>query len=187
MSINKAPKPANPVLIDRVLASLQDTLVAKLSWLDFAFGRAQRLVTKKGNVDYYYPGVFTGDKEYRNVLPGEHTGNFSFFVISDPQTVDYVQHQRNNITATFSLIFWYNLSKIYSGTNERKTEQVKAEILKVITEAILPAGRITVEKIYEQAENIYKGYSLKEIETQFLMHPFGGIRIEGEILVKESC
>lgn len=187
MSTNKAPKPANPVLIDRVLASLQDTLVLKISWLNFAFGRAQRLVTKKGNVDFYYPGVFTGEKEYRNVLPGEYAGNYSFFVVSDPQKVDYVQHQRNNITAKFSLIFWYNLSKIYPGTSERKTEETKAEILKVVTEAILPAGRITVESIYEQAENIYKGYSLKEIDNQHLMHPFAGIRIDGEILVKESC
>jgi len=187
MSIDKAPKPANPVLIDRVLASLQDTLIEKLSWLDFAFGRAQRLVTKKENRDFYYPGIYTGAKEYKNVLPGEQNGNFCFFVVSDPQAVEYKQHQRNTLKSPFSLVFWYNLDKIYPDTNERRTEEIKLEILRTLTDAILTEGRITIATIFEQAENIYKGYSLKEIDNQFLMHPFAGLRIEGEIIVKEPC
>lgn len=186
-TLNPTPKPTNPVLIDRVLASLQDILYAKLSWLDFAFGKIQRLVAQRDSKDWFYPGAYAGTSEYVNLLPSNQFGNYSFFVINDPQTVDYKPHEKNLITAPYALIVWFNIEKVYPGTLERKTEDVKAELLKVITESIIPKGRITIEKIYEQPENIFKTYSLKELETQYLMHPYAGIRIEGQILIRETC
>lgn len=52
----------------------------------------------------------------------------------------------------------------------------------------MPRGtRIELAKIYEQAENIFKGYSLREIDTQYLMQPYGGIRIDGFLMYREEC
>ena len=86
------------------------------------------------------------------------------------------------------MIVWVNLESIFEGSEERNSEAVKAEILKVLTrETFLTSGRITVESIYEKAESIYEGFSLKEIDSQFLMQPFAGFRFEGELTFFETC
>ena len=41
--------------------------------------------------------------------------------------------------------------------------------------------------IYELAENVYRGFTLDEIDNQFLMHPFGGFRFEGVLSVNQPC
>ena len=39
----KAPVIDNPELLDRIIGNMQNGLVDNLPWLDFAFGRAERL------------------------------------------------------------------------------------------------------------------------------------------------
>jgi hypothetical protein len=41
--------------------------------------------------------------------------------------------------------------------------------------------------VYERAENVFEGYSLDEVDNQFLMQPFAGLRITGELIVDEEC
>ena len=48
-------------------------------------------------------------------------------------------------------------------------------------------GRIEINRIYELAENIYRGFSLDEVDNQFLMAPYGGFRFEGIMEVTETC
>lgn len=188
MNIPNVPKPTNPVLLDRVIVQIQDRLKEKLSWLDYSFGRCQRLVTMKDRKEYFYPGVHIGAGEYINVLPDQNLGNFSFLSIDDPQPVDFNPNSFNTIRAKYALIFWFNLDKIFAGSEDRNTEEIKAQILKVLTRELrLTVGRLNIESINEKAENIYKGFSLKEIDSQFLMQPFGGMRFEGEILMLEEC
>lgn len=186
--IDKAQKPSNPVMIDRVLACIQDSLIENIGWLDHAFGRAQRLVTKKDYRDHYYPGVYIGHGEYLNVLPGQGLGNRTYFTVDDPQSVEFNVRRYNAIRSPFSLVLWYDLRSIYPSTKERNTEEIKRQLLRVLSNVVLPSGsRIEVTRIYEQAENIFKGFSLKEVDTQFLMQPFGGLRIEGTITYREEC
>jgi hypothetical protein len=51
----------------------------------------------------------------------------------------------------------------------------------------LTGGRIILNRIYERAENIYRGYTLSEIDNQFLMHPFAGFRFDGILEFDELC
>lgn len=188
MKIEKSLKPKNPVMIDRVLACIQDALINNIGWLDNAFGRVQRLVTKREHRDYYYPGIYIGNNEYLNVLPGQGLGNRTFFIIDDPHTIEYNPRRYNTIRSPFSLVLWYDLTTILQDGNERNTEEIKRQFLRVFRNAVLPGGaRIELARMYETAENIFKGYSLKEIDTQFLMHPFGGLRIEGTLIYREEC
>ena len=67
---------------------------------------------------------------------------------------------------------------------------VKAQILRVLNGRAgwhLTGGRIVLNKIYERAENIYRGYTLSEIDNQFLMHPFSGFRFDGLLEFDELC
>lgn len=187
-NIPRTPKPENPVMIDRALAYIQDELIKKIGWLDYAFGRAQRLVTQREHKNYYYPGVYIGKNEYLNVLPGQGLGNRTFFIVDDPHTIEFNPRRYNVIKSPVSLICWYDLSDIYPDSKERNTEDVKRQILRVLTNLTMPdATRLELVKIYEQAENIFRGYSLREIDTQYLMQPYAGLRIDGNLIYREEC
>jgi hypothetical protein len=41
--------------------------------------------------------------------------------------------------------------------------------------------------VWEKAENIFKGFTLDEIESQFLMQPYCGWRFEGIIEISTEC
>lgn len=186
---NKAPTFDNPQLIDLVFGEIQNGLVENIGWLDMAFGRAQKLVKIIEGKKYFTPNVYTGNgNEYKPVAPDSKIGNFSFFWIDDPQTLDWLPKQQGNIKSPFSLIFWFDLRRIYNESSNRNTEALKADILRVLNGGFqLRNGRIKINRIYEQSENIYRGFSLDEVDNQFLMHPYAGFRFEGDLTITEPC
>ena len=52
----------NPVLLDKILQDMQKSLMEKLKWLNYAFGRAYKLVEHRpdGN-KFIYPAVYNGN------------------------------------------------------------------------------------------------------------------------------
>ena len=58
----------NPVLLDKVIQSIQETLADKLEWLQYAFGRAYKLVRHEedGN-KFIYPAAYIGNSEYASL------------------------------------------------------------------------------------------------------------------------
>jgi hypothetical protein len=69
----------------------------------------------------------------------------------------------------------------------RDTEAVKEAILKAVRRSWIKKGSVTLERIYERAENVFNGFSLDEVDNQFLMAPFWGMRVTGEMVVDEDC
>lgn len=198
MEIN-APVIPNAVMLDRVIGEIQQGLVDNIAWLDAAFGRSQRLTKMMNGKRIITPNVYCGgwrghgENDYIETSPDSKIGNFSFFAIEDPQTIDAAPWART-ITAPFSLIVWFDLTRVNkNATNpatNRNTEALKAQILRVLngrTGWHLTNGRITINQIYERAENIYRGYSLSEIDNQFLMHPYAGFRFDGVLEFDELC
>ena len=195
MSNTNAPVISNPVMLDRVIGEIQDGLISNISWLDVAFGRAQRLTKEMNGKRIVTPNVFCGgwnghgENDYIEVSPDSKIGNFSFFEIEDPQTIDAGPWART-INAPFALIFWFDLTRVYNEPSNRNTEYLKAQILRVLNGRDgwhLTQGRIVLNRVYEQATNIYRGYSLTEIDNQFLMHPYAGFRFEGVLEFDELC
>jgi hypothetical protein len=188
INIPTVPKPTTPAFFDKIVVQVQDTLKAKLSWLNYSFGRSQKLIRKQGDKEYYYPGVHIRAEEYQSVEPNNDLGNFSFFILSDPQEVDFNPHTTNNVKAKYALIFWLKLDTVFPNSTDRDTETLKADILKILTrELFLTFGRLSVTSIQEDSKNIYKEYSLKEVESQYLMQPYAGFRFEGDLLLNEPC
>lgn len=194
MSTN-APVIRNAVMLDRVIGEIQEGLIAKLDWLDVAFGRAQRLTKMMEDRKIITPNVFCGgwnghgNYDYIEVSPDSKIGNFSFFDVEDPQTITPGPWARE-IKVPFGLVFWFDLTRIYNEENNRNIEQLKAQALRVLNGRAgwyLNKGRIVINRIYDRAENIYRGYNISEIDNQFLMHPFGGFRLEGVLEFEEVC
>lgn len=194
MSTN-APIIKDPIMLDSVIAEIQKGLTEQLSWLDAAFGRSQILTKAMNGKRIVAPHVFCGGwkghgpNDYIEVSPDARIGNFSFFEIEDPQTITPGPWARE-IKTPFGLIVWVDLTRVYGKADNRNTEKLKADILHVLngrTGWHLPQGRIVINKIYERVENIYRGYTLSEIDNQFLMHPFWGARFDGYLEYNESC
>jgi len=194
-SETNAPIINNAVMLDRVIGEIQTALANGLPWLDAAFGRSQRLTKMVNGKKIITPNVYCGNwnghgpNDYIEVSPDSKIGNFAFFEIDDPQTIDAGPWARQ-IKAPFGLIVWFDLTRVYNAPDNRNTELIKAEILRILSGRsgwYLSQGRITINRIYERAENIYRGYSLSEIDNQFLMHPFAGFRFDGVLEFDELC
>ena len=185
----KVPIIDNPELLDSIISNIQKGLAENIGWLDYVFGRAERLVKfDTNNRKIYTPNVYVGGNEYMEISPSSDIGNFCFFWVDDPQNVSWEAKINVGIKTNFSLIFWFNFNRIYNSAYQRNKEELKKQILDVLNGGFwLKKGRITVNRIYELSENIFRGFSLDETENQFLMQPYGGFRFEGMLEVSESC
>lgn len=184
-------------MLDAVIGNIQTALVNNLGWLDAAFGRAQRLTKILPNGKRIVtPNVYCGgldghgENDYIETSPDSRIGNFSFFVVDDPQQLDWEPLAQMTQKAPFALIFWFDLRRVFGTDTNRNTEYLKAQILELLngrTGWLLRNGTIRINKCYEQAQNIYRGFSLDEVDNQFLMHPYAGFRFEGELMVEMPC
>ena len=190
-----APVIPNAVMLDRVIGDIQQGLVDNISWLNAAFGRSQRLTKMMNGKKIVTPNVYCGgwnghgENDYIETSPDSKIGNFAFFEIEDPQIIDAGPWARQ-IKAPFGLIVWFDLTRVYNTATNRNTEKLKAKILHVLNGRAgwhLSGGRIIINRIYERPENIYRGYTLSEIDNQFLMHPYAGFRFDGILEYDELC
>ena len=188
MAISRIYKqPTRAYLFDRIIQDLQDAL-GSLGWLNHIFGRSERLVKMKDGMRYYTPNVYAGKDNYIQLLPDNtDLGNYCFFVMDEPQMVTLPMGVQNRVKAPFSLIVWVDMRKVGATYDDRNTEYLKEQLVKTIRKGWVKSGSVTIEKIYEKAENVFQGYSLDEVDNQFLMSPFAGFRISGEMQIDEEC
>ena len=188
MAIERIYKqPSRAYLFDRVIQDLQDAL-GSLPWLSHVFGRSERLVQLKDGMRRYSPNVYQGTGEYISLLPDNRKlGNYCFFVLEDPQTVTVPMQSQNRVRSPFSLIVWVDMRNVGDAADDRNTERLKEEVLKTVRVAWIKKGSVTLSRIYERAENVFQGYSLDEVDNQYLMSPYAGFRITGEMVIDEEC
>lgn len=182
----------NPVLVDKALQELQQVLKSNLKWLDCAFGKAFRITSSTEEGKYDYPAFYNGNGEYVSLLPNDNFGNFSWFDIYDPHVVRSATPSRPQYAIRGALVLWYNLESIYADGEVLYTEEVKNEVLRLLTSAgILQSARLVVTEVYERFENIYRGYFYNDefygADRHFLLYPYAGLRIEFELTLKTSC
>lgn len=194
----------NPVLLDKVIQDIQKTLSQKLKWLNYAFGRAYKLVEHKSDGSkFIYPAAYIGNSEYASLLPNDNFGNFCWFDIYDPQEIIAAAQSLPQFVFSGAIVFWFNLDTIFPDADAMYTEEIKDEIVQVLTGPglIKNQGRLTINKIFERFENIYKGYALEKIynnytykgegiqaiDKQFFMHPYAGLRFEFDMITRELC
>ena len=184
------PNITSPYLFDKVINEIQQALKNGLPWLDYSFGRAERLVKVIDGKRIYTPNVYKGNDNYEVLLPDDRLRCFSFFVLSEPQELMNRMQTELRIKAPFSLIVWVDLRKVEKVMNQpdqRNTEYVKEQILGVLETAFPKKGHFSIQRIYQRAENVFDGFTLDEVQNQFLMSPFAGFRFYGELIVTNDC
>lgn len=190
MATNILPHYNTPYLFDKVIEDVAQSMKANLPWLDIAYGRCERLIKTIDGRRYYTPNVYLGRGEYDSLLPDDRRGCYSFFVMSEPQQVKQQVQTEVRIKSPFSLIVWADMRRVDSVMNlpdERNTEYLKEAILSVLNTTRTRRGSFNVISIYERAENVFQGFTLDEVDNQFLMAPFAGFRFTGEMIVTNDC
>lgn len=190
----------NPVLVDSAIDSLQ-TRLSSLSWIDTIFGRAYKHTehdTEDGK--HIVPTAYVGSDEYVDLLPSDSYGNFAWFDVYDPQSVDTAVTGRATVEFTAGIVFWFNIRTIYADTDVIRTEEVKKEILTLLNSPGAVKGSLDVLRVYESPEFIYKGYSLERaydpyayrrsdtenMDKQYFMAPYFGMRFEVKIKERDK-
>ena len=182
-----------PVLIDQALAEIGTTLLAGLSWLDKAYGKCQRLVELgEGGQRLVSPFVYVGAAdqagEYLGLFPDESVGNFCFFDMEDNESIEWNAGITSRHIVTFGLIFWFDFREVYPVNHLTRTaENVKADVLQILHTKPLTLSAVRPAGFVDRVENIYAGFNHREIEKQFLMRPFGGFRLNGELRFDQPC
>lgn len=179
-------KRKDPALFDAVFSDIQDSLSSQLSWLDNTFGKAERIQRQIEGKRYYEPAWYMKDGDYRLLSPTDTLGNYSFFLLGEPQITDFEVWGSTGVKAPFSLIVWADIRKI--DRTDRNAEAMKENVLKVLnggTRTI--AGHFEINRIYERAENVFEGFTLDEVTNQYTMHPYIALRFVGQVYTHTHC
>lgn len=190
METDFLPRITTPYLFDKVIRELQQALKDGLPWLENSFGRVERRVTEVNDRRLYVPAIYEQDGMYGVMLPDDRLGCYSFFVMHEPQEVLNRMQTEVRIKSPFSLIVWVDMRRVEKKMrmpDERNTEYIKEQVLSVLETASKRKGHISINRIYERAENVFDGFSLDEVKNQFLMSPFAGFRFYGEMIVTNDC
>ena len=167
-------------------------LIQHLPWIDGAYGLAQRIERMVDGRKIVTPAFYLGDsvftKEYVELLPDKKLGNYCFFWLLDPEKYEYISRRPGIVHSPVALIFWFDTREVFDADNIRDLESVKLHILKTVSRELrLSAGRVFFNKIFSHGNNIFREFSLDEIDNQSLVHPYAGLRFEGEIVFDEPC
>jgi hypothetical protein len=177
-----------PALIDQAVEGVNTVLKANLSWLTGAYGKAEKRERTKDSQRVQYPAVYCGNNEYLGMFPDDKLGCFSFFDIADGYTIEWQPRRYWKATANAGLVVWVDMRRVYPTTHQVKTlENVKQDVLTALQSALSPALRFTVNRAFDRTENIYRGYTISEIDNQFAMRPYGCFRLEGVLNYEFSC
>lgn len=185
--------PQNPALVDLALIEINEYLKLQFSWLDQAFGKAQKLTRQnEKKINTFYPGVFAGfgktlDKDYQALLPDDTLGNFSFWNFEDPFQMSGTPNGFWQGTANVSLILWFDLRKIFPEAEKRNIEKLKEDIANALYNGTFKTSSLKIDSVFEDVNNVYRGYSVSEVKQQFAMQPFGCLRFSGKLLVRTFC
>lgn len=186
--MDRVLKKSTPKLSDIAIEALQDVLADNLVWLNYIFGRCQKIQSLVSGRNKYYPAIHVENNEYRSLLPDQQLGNFCFFVVDDPEKYQHSQNSYGLFTVNMSIVFWFNVNDVLQNYTDRSLELIKSEILNVLIRSKYKSyGVFDLQEIFEESSNVYKDFSIEEVDTQYLMQPFAGFRFSGKLKFSEPC
>ena len=115
-------------------------------------------------------------QENKSVLPDDRRGQgFVFFFAPDFEQLatKYFHGIRNDYKRPLDLIFWFNYKKINPKNDYPFVENCVSEAREIIGKRF---ANYDILKISYEAENIFKEFSISEVDRQNISYPFGGFR-----------
>lgn len=164
--------------IDGAIHSLQSMLASRYDWMS-VFHRAYPFVewNAKQTKGLKVPKVWLGEYEYMNILPNDFLVGQAFFFVADDEKVSEVDPQFGaDFNTEISLIVWVNTSAIPDHTTGPSIAWLKKGIVDLM------ANQKNVQKVVsmtdQDAESVFEDWSIDDVDTQYLMLPYAGLKID---------
>lgn len=186
----------NPIGFDAAIADLQQCIAA-IPYITKSFGRAYIFKESRAGKQVTLPKVYQGGGEYHNPLPnGELTASSFILPISDEQCDDFQQHADNTFTRRVAIIFWGNLKQIDPDKDYVFLEEIKMDFLDALQDCkSFKSYESYVDDRYSEIFREFSSYMTNrsndtdsdEINTQYLMYPYGGFRMSITLTYNQPC
>ncbi|PMD94844.1 hypothetical protein BWI97_15720 [Siphonobacter sp. BAB-5405] len=172
--------------LEHVILQLQLRL-SMLPWLKVIYGRA--FTVSKLKETEAEPAVYTGQNEYRSVLPNDFVESQSFFRTEGPERYGDALLSTGGYLANrdLSLIVWVNLHEL---DHPSRRDDIYLETLKYEVEEQLRACEFVmkIDEYYDDhAADIFRGYDLEPIKPERLKFPYCGFRISLTVYYQKPC
>lgn len=198
-NIERIPTKNSPKLFEAVIQEMQVQMGAGLAWLNHVFGKSEKTAVDysvlrqyyqkhEHKEAYYLPSVYVGGGKYESIVPDRRDwGNYAFFYMEEPQELSGGRRVPPyfDLEGTVNVIVWGD-SRDIEAEDDRNLESIKKQVIDVLGGMHLTAGRVEWERIYER-EDVFKEYSMSEMDGQYLMYPYFAFRIKGKIVCNSGC
>ena len=189
----------NPYRADIAVKALQAAYSENLDWLEKSFPRAvlrtEKITQADREVERRFPAVRTMDgNDEADMLEVDNYAAYDFFYQIDTENlIDFEERVFNVYQAQLRNIFWFNLNEIDPNRGDDFLPELETEILQVISNTKYQDFNgttirgIEVQRVYQEPQNIFSGFSFNLVDTQFLHYPYRGLRFDLLVTFSEQC
>jgi hypothetical protein len=189
VSLTNPKAPTLPVAtgFDAEIQRLQLLLAAKLPWLAVSYGKAYRASRREGGMPkgklLYYPQVYDGQREYRDVLANDNVQAQSFFYPTGPAVNPARETVPKSLgfTLPVDLIVWADLVKVDSTKDYRYEAELLQDVLRVLNDD----GAALVGRVFTAYEDVFRGFSPEVVPERVLKAPYAAFRIAMELALTD--
>jgi hypothetical protein len=179
--------PDDPEMLDYVCVEIRERLLEKLLWIDEGYLLAEMRVRQNSIGEVSYPGVLNGGMEYLSMFPDTHLGNYFYFINDDPLEIEYGVTVSKIVNEIGLVVFFDYRSVWSSGWEEKSIQNMMRVFLDFFQTEFFSRSRVRPLRFRTSAGDIYEGFDSQEIKRQFLMKPFGALRIDLELSYYPKC
>jgi hypothetical protein len=172
------------------LQSYSANIKAKLSWLTYAFGLADRVVELKDGRPKIYPVIYqdTNKKEMLSLMPSDLHQAYCFWVKEEEVTTE--ENNASRLKVNVSLIFYMDLRDIAPSENWKLTKtKIRQDILEAIRQTKYSGLGVLepVSIIEDDITAIFDGYTLDQVDNKFKIYPKNALRVNFEFGYLREC
>ena len=176
----------DPVLLDKEIKNIQ-TVLSTLPWLEKSFGRAFKGIRLKEGRKVTYPAIFQQwKKDYYDAFPNDNIKSYSFIFPEPSEITEYNIKGKHEIQRDISIILFFDLQQIDNTLQYRFIELLKEDVIIVL--ATLKPGKLEINDITDDVEEVFSDFTVDEIKTEFLGDKYGALKFECTIFYRnENC
>ncbi len=180
------PTIISPVNADVYINNLQ-LAFAGLSWVEYSFGRTTRHTEDIKGVLKTYPKAYQSGITYQNVMPNNNLGKGYSFIEVPRADMDFNKGHQNTWEYDISMVFYFNYKKVDSTKGYPFGEELLQDVMVILQTDVSLKCEVIPNNVTFVVEEIFEGYSLDIIQTQYLMYPWGGFKIDATMKFIGDC
>jgi hypothetical protein len=173
--------------IDNVIQNIQQKVKASLSWIDQSFGLTDRIVEERNEKPYVFPAIFQEGMDPVSMMPSDEWSNFCFWTKEPEVKIEGGNHRMLLGTYTVNCIFYVDIKRTSSLNYKTAKTYMVNDILNFFNTVQAGAQMELVSFIEDDITEVYKGFTLSEVDNRLKMYPKWACKVTCQINVWEPC